>query len=454
MMLAFILLTLFSVAILFLGFIKQRNVIIPISILAILSAIISISTEQNFWNHYLMDMIRIDFNSKIVSLIILYTGLALVPFFALFQKRGNEELADFMGIFIFSIVGALLMVGAVNYMTLFLGVEILSISMYILAGADRRKVKSNEASLKYFIMGAFASAFMLFGIGLIYASTGSLSLLNIASQSSVLTDFALVFLFSSFAFKIALVPFHFWTPDVYEGTPTLFTAAMSTIVKVAAFGSFYNLIQLNTPLLPDWIQWYFVFLILATLIIGNLMALSQRSVKRLLAYSGIVQAGFILMGFLQLDANSEWPIFFYFIAYTLASLVAFIVVHFVEVQSGSDDIDSFAGLSKSNPSLAIFMTLALISLAGGPLTAGFIAKLLMLNQAIQSGFSALVIIAVICTLMSVYYYYKIVNSMFSKSGDSRWSIPFIYNGLLLIFIIITFAAGIVPTYFTNLLRNF
>lgn len=130
------------------------------------------------------------------------------------------------------------MVGAVNYMTLFLGVEILSISMYIFAGADRRKVKSNEASLKYFIMGAFASAFMLFGIGLIYASTGSLSLLNIASQSSVLTDFALVFLFSSFAFKIALVPFHFWTPDVYEGTPTLFTAAMSTIVKVAAFGSF------------------------------------------------------------------------------------------------------------------------------------------------------------------------------------------------------------------------
>lgn len=341
------------------------------------------------------------------------------------------------------------MVSSQNYMVLFLGIEILSLSMYVLAGADRRKVKSNEASLKYFITGAFTSAIFLFGVGLIYATKGSLSFMHVSGQADLLTNVGFVFLFVSFALKIALVPFHFWAPDVYEGTPTLFTAAMATIVKVAAFGAFFRLVQFNHDILPEWMNWFFALLIIATLVYGNILAMNQRSVKRLLAYSGIVQAGFILFGFIQLSGDTAWVMIYYLLAYTLSSLVSFIIVHFVEEQSGSDDIDAFAGLAQSNRSLALMMTIALISLAGGPLTAGFIAKIVVLNQAVVHGFTSLVVMAVICTLMSVYYYYKVINAMFSKSADQTWSTPFVYKSILALFILFTLVAGIVPGVFTQ-----
>ncbi len=448
MMLAFVILTLFSVLILFLGFAKQRNLIIPVSLLAVILAIGSIYTKQTFWNHYLADMIDTEGYASVISLLILCTGLGLIPFLHLFQKRGNEELGDFLGIFLFALMGGMLMVCSQNYMILFLGIEILSLSMYVLAGADRRKVKSNEASLKYFITGSFTSAVFLFGIALIYATRGSLSYLQVSGHGDVITDLAFIFIFVSFALKIAIVPFHFWAPDVYEGTPTLFTAAMSTVVKVAAFGALFRIIQFNQAILPVWLDWFFAILILATLLLGNIMAMSQRSVKRLLAYSGIVQAGFILFGFIHLTGDTAWVVIYYLLAYTLSSLVCFIIVHFVEEQSGSDDIDSFTGLASSNPTLAILMTLALISLAGGPLTAGFIAKLFVLNQAVVYGFASLVVVAVISTLMSVYYYYKIINAMFSQSADQKWNTPLIYKGILLIFILITISAGVVPGWFT------
>jgi len=321
MMLALILLTIFSVLILFLGFVKQRNLIIPVSFIGVLLAIICIYTKQTFWNHYLFEMVDTEGYSQIISLLILCSGLGLIPFFNQFQKRGNEELGDFLGIFLFALLGAILMACSQNYMVLFLGIEILSLSMYVLAGADRRKVKSNEASLKYFITGAFTSALFLFGVGLIYATKGSLSFTEITGQSDVLTSVAFVFIFVSFALKIALVPFHFWAPDVYEGTPTLFTAAMATIVKVAAFGAFFRIIQFNHSILPEWLNWFFAILILATLVYGNIMAMNQRSIKRLLAYSGIVQAGFILFGFIHLTGDSAWVIIYYLLAYTLSSLV-------------------------------------------------------------------------------------------------------------------------------------
>lgn len=449
MMLAFIILTIFAVLILFLGFVKQKNVIIPVSFVAVLLAITSILSKQAFWNHYLFEMVAIDGYSSVISLLVLCTGLGLIPFFNLFRKRGNEEMGDFLGIFLFALLGAVLMICSLNYMILFLGIEILSLSMYVLAGADRRKVRSNEASLKYFITGAFTSAIFLFGIGLLYATTGSLSLIDVTGTQNAITNLAFIFIFVSFALKLAVVPFHFWAPDVYVGTPTLFTASMATIVKIAAFGAFFRIIQFNQSILPDWLDWFFALLILATLVYGNILAMNQSSIKRLLAYSGIVQTGFILFGFIHLTGASVWIVIYYLLAYTLSSLVTFIIVHFVEEQSGSDDLNSFTGLAFSNPSLAVLMTFALVSLAGGPFTAGFIAKLFVLNQAINNGFVSLVVIAVICTLMSVYYYYKIINAMYSKSADQKWSTPFIYKSLLALFVLITLAAGVVPTFFTQ-----
>ncbi|MBK8954801.1 MAG: NADH-quinone oxidoreductase subunit N [Saprospiraceae bacterium] len=453
MMLALIILSLFAIGVMFLGFAKLRNIIMPVALGGVALAFYALISGQTFWNHYLMNMLQTDGNAAVLSGLVMLNGLALIPFYNVYEKRGQEEIADFLGLILFALVGSILMVSCSNYMTMFLGVEILSISMYILAGADRRKVKSNEASLKYFITGSFTSAILLFGIALLYAVSGSLNIDNsFSADGNLLAQMAYLFIFTGFALKIAIVPFHFWAPDVYEGTPTLFTAAMASLVKIASMGAFFRIIQMNAENMPDWIDAYFIMLILATLIFGNLFALKQQGVKRLLAYSGIVQAGFILMGFIQLKPGDDWAILYYFIAYVLASVVSFTVVHFVEEQSGSDDLNAFAGLYRSNPTLAVVMTIALISLAGGPFTSGFVAKIFMLNQAITHGYAALVVVAVICTILSVYYYYKIINAMFSGSADQKFSLSPLHSGMLILFSLVTLAAGIIPTYFVGLLK--
>ncbi|MBK9107106.1 MAG: NADH-quinone oxidoreductase subunit N [Saprospiraceae bacterium] len=453
MMLSLIILTFFAVCIMFLGFVKQRNIIMPVAFLGVSLALYALLSGQSFWNHYLANMLQTDGSAHVLSSLVIMNGLALIPFYNVYEKRGQEEIADFLGLILFAMMGAVIMVSCTHYMALFLGIEILSISMYILAGADRRKVKSNEASLKYFITGSFTSAILLFGIGLLYAISGSLQIDNpLSVDSNLLGQIAYIFIFTGFALKIAIVPFHFWAPDVYEGTPTLFTAAMASLVKIASMGAFLRVVQYNSDNLPGWIDAYFILLIIATLIFGNIFAMKQQGVKRLLAYSGVVQAGFILLGFIQLKPGDESLILYYFIAYMLASLAAFVVVYFVEEQYGSDDLNAFTGLYKSNPILAFVMTAALISLAGGPFTSGFVAKIFMLNQAITHGYAALVVIAVICTLLSVYYYYKIVNAMYSKSADQKFTISPLHSGILLVFSLVTLAAGIIPSFFVELLK--
>ncbi|MBP8725115.1 MAG: NADH-quinone oxidoreductase subunit N [Saprospiraceae bacterium] len=453
MMTAFIFLCLFAIAAMFLGFTNIRGAIVPLAFAGTSIALYSVISGQPFWNHYLTGMVETGGTAKILCALVLLNALALIPFYAWYERRGQEEVGDFTGLFLFASMGAMLMVSSTHYMSLFLGVEILSIAMYVLAGADRRKSKSNEAALKYFITGSFTSAILLFGIGMIYALTGSLEIAGaVEVEGQSLLQLAYLFVFTGFALKIAVVPFHFWAPDVYEGTPTLFTAAMASLVKLASIGAFLRIIQLNVDLLPAWLNAYYAMLILATLILGNALAIKQQSVKRLLAYSGIVQAGFILMGFISLRPGEEWPVLFYFIAYVLASVVCFVVVHFVESREGTDALDAFRGLGQRNPILAGTMTLALISLAGGPFTSGFVAKLYVLNQAVANGYAALAVVAVVCTLMSVYYYYKVINAIYSKSADQALPIEPVYSGLLILFTLITLAAGILPSFFTGLLK--
>lgn len=453
MMMTFILLSIAGLLVMFLGFVKQRNLIMPFALFAGMGALFCLLTQQTAWNYFLTGMVDLQGTPKVLSILLLLNGIALIPFLQHYAQRGEEEIADFMGLALFSLLGGLLMVTAANYIILFIGVEILSIAMYILAGADRRKIKSNEASLKYFISGSFTSAILLFGIGLLYAVNGSLAIAQpVEASGSALLQIAYLFLFTGFALKIAIVPFHFWAPDVYEGTPTLFTALMASLVKIASIGAFLRVIQLNADGLPGWLNAYFMLLILATLILGNLFAMKQQNVKRLMAYSGIVQAGFILMGFISMKPGEEWPVLFYFIAYALSSVVAFVVIHFVEEQSGSDSLESFTGLYKSNPVLTIAMTVSLISLAGAPFTSGFVAKLFVLNQVVSSGYTALVVVAVLCTLMSMYYYYKIINAMFSGSADQPFRLPYGYSLLLIVFTLLTLATGVVPDYFVSLLK--
>ena len=441
---AIIILTISSLLILFFGFSKQRGVILPLSFIALIASFAMLAMGNNFWSEYLTNMISIQSSSKSFALLICAIAICIFPFFHELIKRGNEELADFIGIILLSIVGAIIMVSYQNMMTLFLGIEILSIAMYVLAGANRRSVNSNEASIKYFILGSFASAILLFGIALYYAATGSLSIINPKLINSELYQFSLLIIFSGFSFKVALAPFHFWVADVYQGTPTLFVTVMATIVKIAGFGALAQFVLSQNSVLPSWINWFFALIILASMFIGNIFAYSQSSVKRILAFSSVVQSGFILMGIINLDANNSWSLIYYLTAYALASIVTFIVVYFVEEQAGSDHLDSFAGLSKSNPVLAVVMSIALISLAGVPLTAGFMSKLYVLRNINSIGFTALMVIALVLAAVSFYYYFKIINAMFSPSGDRRWSVHFSYSAVLVFITIAIIFLGVMP----------
>ncbi len=452
-MLSIVILTVFATITLYLGFMKNRNIIIPFGILGTALAIYCIASNQSLWNNWFMNMMEIQGPSKILVLLILSCLLILLPFINLFRIRGSEEIADFTGILLFSVIGGMMMVSYSDLMVLFLGIEILSIGMYILAGANRKKSASNEASIKYFLLGAFASAILLFGIACYYASCGSFRLEASQNSISMLQQFSYLIIFSGLAFKIALVPFHFWAPDVYEGTPTIFTATMATLVKVSAFGALYLFILNSGIQKSDWLFWLISIIALSSMLIGNVMAASQNSIKRLLAYSGIVQAGFILIGLLQLKVEDSWIIFYYLIAYCLSSLVTFLVTYFVESHSGTDDLQAFKGLYYNNPALSIVMTIALLSLGGGPLTAGFISKLFVLYHSAIVGNIALTVFALILAVISLYYYFRVINLMFSRTNEEKsWKVDWTYQGILTLLSIITVIAGTVPYFVVQLIQ--
>ncbi len=452
-MLSIVILTFFATLVLFLGFSKNRNLIIPVSLLGVVLAMISYMTNQSLWNEWFMGMMAISGTARIFSIVILGIACCILPFINEFRRRGSEEIADFSGLIVYSLIGGIMMVSYNDLMVLFLGIEILSIAMYILAGADRRRINSSEASMKYFILGAFASSILLFGIATYYACTASFRLDATVLQNSALLQLSYMIIFAGLGFKIALVPFHFWAPDVYQGTPTIFTATMATLVKVSAFGALYQFLYACGKNMSDWLFWMISFIALASIVVANILALQQKSVKRMLAYSGIAQAGFILIGFLNLSQENSWSIIYYLIAYSSASLVCFLVCHFVEERSFNDDHSAFKSLYYNNPLLAILMSVALISLGGGPLTAGFMAKLFVLNNAAHAGNIALVLFALIFAVLSLYYYFRLINLMFSHSNEIKtWRIEYPYAGILTILSIGTLLAGILPNILVNLLK--
>jgi NADH-quinone oxidoreductase subunit N len=302
---------------------------------------------------------------------------------------------------------------------LFLGIEIISIPLYILTGSDKKNLKSNEASLKYFLMGAFSTGVMLMGIALIYGATGSFALENMATPikgfAPVLTA-GLLLLLISMSFKVSAAPFHFWTPDVYDGAPTVFTSFMATIVKAAVFIAFMRLFDSAYSLQPGQWKLTLAFIIAATLFIGNVTAVFQQSVKRMLAYSSIAQAGFMLFALFGYNQFAKEGILLYAAAYSIATIGIFAIL----IKMKDYTFDGFNGLAKHQPLLAAANTIFLLSLAGIPLTAGFFAKYYMLVAAVNSGsYLWLVIFAVLCAAISVYYYFRVIQAMYFKEGDSH-----------------------------------
>ncbi len=335
------------------------------------------------------------------------------------MEKVGVNYSDYFALIFFILAGIILSSSFSSLLILFLGIEIISIPLYILTGSDKRNLKSNEASLKYFLLGSFSTGLMLMGIALIYGNSGSFVIDAITSPGTkpgVLLIAGLLLLMFSMAFKVSAAPFHFWTPDVYDGAPTVFTSFMATIVKAAVFIAFIRLFYHAFGEIHS--TWKFIIAVITalTLFIGNITAVFQQSVKRMLAYSSIAQAGFMLMAVLALNSIGSEGILLYTTAYCLSTIGLFAIL----VKMKDYTFEGFNGFAKHQPLLAGVAVIFLLSLAGIPLTAGFLAKFYMINAVINSGgFLWLVILAVLMAAISVYYYFRVIQAMYFKEGEAQ-----------------------------------
>jgi len=383
-----------------------------------------------------------------------FSGLILlVSIFWFWMSRdyfvGDEHRTDKSALTLFVVVGAIIMVSYNNMAMLFLGVEILSISLYVLAGSNKLSLNSTEAAFKYFLMGSFATGFLLFGMTLVYGATGSFYVPEIASfikAHQTMPRFlyiGLLLMMVGLAFKISAVPFHLWAPDVYDGSPTPITALMSTVVKIGAFGAFVKAFAVAFVTFKFSLLAFEQSLMVLTLVVANITAVYQTNVKRMLAYSSVGQVGYLLLGFSSDVVNSKGAIFYYLAGYAVASILAFTVVQMIEKQRGNANVENFKGLFKSNPLLAIAMTVAMFSLAGIPPLAGFFGKYLVFTLSINNGFIALTTVAVITSLIGVYYYFKPVIAM-TQSSEAPIQVSQPDRALLIVLIAINVIIGVFP----------
>jgi NADH-quinone oxidoreductase subunit N len=334
--------------------------------------------------------------------------------------KTGKHVGEYFALFFFILTGTYLLSSFNNLLIMFIGIEIISIPQYILAGSDKRNLKSSEASLKYFLMGAFSTGILLMGITLIYGATGEFNISRFSflqmEHINPLVLTGVLFLIISFAFKVSAAPMHFWTPDVYDGAPTPFTAFMATIGKAAAFVGFIRLFHTSFASISG--TWTLVLAIItaATLFIGNITAVFQQSVKRMLAYSSIAQAGFMLFSIVSVSALAWQGLVVYAVAYTVATIGMFAVL----VKLKDFTFDGFNGLAKKEPLLAFVTVIFIFSLAGIPLTAGFMAKFYMLQAAVRQGnLMWLVIFALLMAAISAYYYFRVIIAMYFKQGDPQ-----------------------------------
>ncbi|SFW45585.1 NADH-quinone oxidoreductase subunit N [Chitinophaga sancti] len=368
-----------------------------------------------------------------------------------FEKVG-EHVSDYFALIFFILSGITLAASFSSLLMLFLAIEIISIPQYILAGSDKKSPKSSEAALKYFLMGSFSTGILLMGITLIYGASGSFLISELGIGEGTVSPLALcgvILVAFALSFKVSAAPFHFWTPDVYDGSPSVFTSFMATVVKAGSFIAFIRLFHgaFTGTISKDW-QLLLALITAATLIIGNFTAVFQQSVKRMLAYSSIAQAGFMLLSVISFSDFAGKGIILYAAAYSIATIGIFAVL----IKMKDYTFDGFNGLAKKEPLVAAVTTICLLSLAGIPLTAGFFAKYYVLTAAVQEGnLFWLVIIAVICAAISVYYYFRVIMAMYFKSGE-----PGVYemNGRFKFLLVVTAAIVILLGVFPGLLLQF
>src|SRR5689334_3864725 len=391
-----------------------------------------------------------------VNMVLVIVGIMTVIISSQTIERDRLPAGEYYAMMLFAIVGMMLMGQAMDLLVIFLALETMSIAVYILTGMRRDQQQSTEAAFKYFLLGAFASSFFLYGIAFLYGVTGTTNIERlstaIAAQSMSGNPMILLgtgLLIVGFAFKIAAVPFHMWSPDAYEGAPTVVTGFMSTGVKAAAIAAFVRVFLKGLdPMIADWapVLWWIAA---ATMVVGTVVGVAQTSLKRMLAYSSIAHGGYILAGLVAGNDVGKAAILFYLAAYALTNLGAFGVIALLGTRERSnDDLRDYAGLWHSHPGLATLMTFFLLSLGGFPPTAGFIAKWYVFSAAVGAGYYGLAIIGVLSSVVSVFFYLRIVVMMYMTDRDARPvppPIPAVAMAGLIVSMLGVLYLGVLPT---------
>ena len=380
-----------------------------------------------------------------------------------YLQRENIEHDEFYSLVLFAVAGMMLIAHSNHLLILFIGIEVMSVSFYILSGYMRNNAKSVESSLKYFLLGAFATGFLVYGIALIYGSTGSmdynqiaLNINNNALNFPALLPVGVALIVIGLSFKAAAFPFHQWAPDVYQGAPTIVTAFMSTAGKAAAFAAFIPIVTVLMPSAPAKLQMIFAVMSAATMLIGNISALAQTNIKRMLAFSSVAHAGYIMMGLVSGSQYGYGGILFYLTAYMFMQIGSFIIVAILE-RNGEKylELSDYAGLSKRHPVLAAFMTIFMFSLAGIPPFAGFFGKYFLFTAAIDAGFLWLTLVGVLSSIISVYFYIGLIVKMyFTEPEGQREDNEVGMSGLSLIITIAgVIVLGILPSGILSIASN-
>ncbi len=407
-------------------------------------------TEGRFYS----GMIAVDRFSGFLDVIFLVIAAATMLIAVPYLRKSLEERGEYYALLLFATIGMMFMAKAHDLTILFLGLELLSIPLYILVGFYRHRVRSNEAGLKYLLLGAFSTGFFLFGVALLYGSTGSThydairdSILSGDHISPILTLAGFGLLLVGFAFKVALVPFHMYAPDVYEGAPTSITAFLSTGPKVAGFAALLKIIVVSLAVTTQ--HWWGVVwgLAVLTMTVGNITALVQDNLKRMLAFSSVAHAGYLAIAVLVGTFDSASGLLYYVAAYAVTTLGAFAVVALIEGKDESDlEMSSYRGLAHRNPWLAAFFALAMISLAGFPPTAGFLGKYFIFNAAVDEGYIWLVVIAVLNSLVSVYYYLRPIVAMYMREpvDEAPVSLPRVTVPVFVLLVGVVLGLGVFP----------
>lgn len=410
-----------GIIVLYLGFTKNKAILSPVAVAGLAVSLVLSVKDWGLGSKYFHDMILLDNFSIAFNISMIIITMLIFLFGVDYYRTMEFHVSEHYALMIFALSGAFLMTSFSNLIMLFLGIEILSIPLYVLAGGKKYSYRSNEASFKYFMLGSFATAIFLFGIALVYGASATFYLPEIKTYIAQFNGHlppmlmvGLLFILIGVAFKVAAAPFHFWSPDVYEGAPTLVTAFMATVVKTAGFAAFYRLLGMGLLPIPVHLEkalWVMTWL---TLLIGNLGALKQTNFKRLLAYSAISHSGFLMLAMLSQHNSSASVLLYYTFVYSLATVPLFII--FILVKRASDGLEEltiFRGLYKEKPWIAVLAIVLLMSLAGIPPTSGFMAKYQVFVLSISQGILLTSIFAIIMAIIGVYYYFYVIREIFT-----------------------------------------